>query len=67
MKAYSDLLQTLQELETELFVPRARKSNRVAQLLAEGFVEYGSSGRVYSRDEVISSLVSESCCAVEHK
>jgi hypothetical protein len=59
METNSDLLQTLQKLETELLVPCARKSNRVAQLLAEGFVEYGSSGHAYSRAEVISALVSE--------
>jgi len=60
MQAVEDLLLTLQQLEAELLAPSVRKSERVAQLLADNFVEYGSSGRVYARAEVISALMAES-------
>jgi hypothetical protein len=51
-----DLLQTLRALEAELLSPSAEKADRVARLLAEDFVEYGRSGRVHGRAEVISAL-----------
>jgi hypothetical protein len=54
-----DLLNTLRELEVELHDPSARGSEHAAQLLAESFVEFGSSGQVYSRAEVILLLASE--------
>jgi hypothetical protein len=59
-----DLLQTLQELEVELLTPSARKSDRVAQLLADGFVEYSSSGRIYDKAEVIFALACESAAEI---
>lgn len=41
--------------------PEVRQAaEEVAWLLAEGFVEFGSSGRVYSRDEIIEALRHES-------
>jgi hypothetical protein len=54
-----DLLNTLQKLEVELHDPSARASERAAQLLGESFVEFGSSGQVYSRAEILVLLASE--------
>lgn len=59
MHATEDLLRTLQQLETELLAPSVRKSERVASLLADNFVEYGSSGREYTKAEIISTLAAE--------
>ena len=53
-----DLLKRLQQLEVELHDSRARSSERAAQLLAENFVEFGSSGQVYSRAEMLILLAS---------
>lgn len=44
-------------LEEQLLRPEVRRSaEAVGDLLAEGFVEFGSSGRVYSREEVLEAL-----------
>ncbi|MBU2856391.1 nuclear transport factor 2 family protein [Acidithiobacillus ferrooxidans] len=47
-----------------------RKFERVSQLLAEGFFEFGSSGRTLSKEQIIASLHAESpvnCTATEFK
>jgi hypothetical protein len=49
----------LQELEESLLDPCVRKSERVSQLLAEDFVEFGSSGRVFTREQVVEALRTE--------
>lgn len=50
----------LRELEESLLRSSVRRdAERVAVLLAEEFCEFGSSGAVYTRDEIISSLQSE--------
>jgi len=50
-----------QMLEISLLCPEVRASkDAVSKLLAEGFVEFGSSGRIYDRDQVIDGLVQES-------
>lgn len=41
------LLETLRQLEMELHDPGVRASGRISQLLAEDFVEFGSSGQIY--------------------
>lgn len=64
MKNSDDLLNTLQQLEMELHDPRVRMSGRAAQLLSENFVEFGSSGHVYSRSEVLVLLESEAPPAI---
>lgn len=46
----------LAELELSLLQPRVRRSGRVAGLLAEDFVEFGSSGRVFNKAQIIASL-----------
>jgi hypothetical protein len=59
METASELLHTLRQLESELYSPSVRQSERVAELLADEFVEYGSSGRTYTKAQVIAALKSE--------
>ena len=55
------LLQTLQNLETELHLESTRRdSSRMAILLHPDFEEFGRSGRRYSRAEVLSEFASGS-------
>jgi hypothetical protein len=55
-----DVKQTLQDLEELLLVNTVRKNvQKVSSLLAPEFREYGSSGRSYSRAEIIDQLQSE--------
>ena len=50
----------LKNLEIDLLSPVIRHSpESVSALLAEGFQEFGSSGRVYSRPEIIAALQQE--------
>lgn len=51
--------QLLQELELCLLQPEVRKSGRVAELLAEGFIEIGSAGRARSREQILAALQDE--------
>ena len=56
-----DLLQTLQDLETELHLESTRRdASRMAILLHPDFEEFGRSGRRYSRAEVLSEFASAS-------
>ena len=55
----SSIEQQLQELELCLLQPTIRKSVRVAELLAEDFVEIGSSGQAHTREEIIAALQGE--------
>ena len=51
----------LQTLEEEMLQPDVRKTaTRLDALLAEGFIEFGSSGRVFNKQDIIDSLRSES-------
>lgn len=51
----------LRTLEEELLQPDVRKTaTRLDALLAEGFIEFGSSGRVFDKQSIIDSLRSES-------
>jgi hypothetical protein len=51
----------LRKLEEELLRPATRRdSEALAWLLADEFREFGSSGRVFTRREVIEALRSES-------
>ena len=48
-------------LEEQLLQPAVRKdATRLDALLAEGFIEFGSSGRVFDKQAIIDSLRSES-------
>jgi hypothetical protein len=50
--------------ELTLLRPAVRRDpNRVAALLTEDFFEIGASGRVWTRDEILDSLVSEAYSA----
>ena len=40
------LAAELKGLEEELLVPTVRKSTRLTELLADEFIEFGSSGRI---------------------
>jgi hypothetical protein len=51
----------LQELEERLLHPAVRHSaETVDNLLADNFIEFGSSGRIYNKQQVIESLQQES-------
>ncbi|MEM6255116.1 MAG: DUF4440 domain-containing protein [Cyanobacteria bacterium P01_D01_bin.156] len=53
------LLATLRELECELHQPECRRNrDRLAQLLAPDFREFGRSGATYTRDYQLMSLPS---------
>jgi glyoxylase I family protein len=54
-----DLAAHLEALERELLTPDARKSARVDELLADDFVEFGSSGRVYTKAAIVAALRGE--------
>lgn len=47
------------ELEESLLQPDVRKSTRVSELLADEFVEFGSSGRTFDKNQIIASLSEE--------
>jgi hypothetical protein len=52
--------ELIRRLEEELLLPEVRKSEaRVAALLAEEFVEIGSSGRIYDKQQIINRLQQE--------
>lgn len=51
----------LRKLETDLLQPEFRHSaEALSSLLAEDFCEFGSSGRIYTRQEIIDRLATES-------
>lgn len=51
----------LRTLEEELLQPDVRKNTtRLNALLADEFIEFGSSGRVFNKQEIIDSLTSGS-------
>ena len=54
------LSQHLQELEASLLLPEIRKSERLVDLLADNFVEFGSSGRTYTKADLVATLQAES-------
>jgi hypothetical protein len=50
----------LRDLEEELLKPEVRRSaDDVARLLADEFIEFGSSGRIFNKSQVIRSLQQE--------
>ena len=49
--------EILRQLEERLLQPDVRKSpDAVGELLADEFVEFGSSGRVFNKQQIIESL-----------
>ncbi|NEQ28145.1 MAG: nuclear transport factor 2 family protein [Microcoleus sp. SIO2G3] len=54
------LLSTLHELECELHQPKCRGDReRLVQLLAPDFKEFGRSGAAYTRDDTLAMLPTE--------
>lgn len=54
------LLATLQHLEERLLRPELRSSAKeVADLLADDFIEFGRSGRIYDKPQTVEALASE--------
>jgi hypothetical protein len=55
-----DNRQLLEDLERELLQSSTRKNAaRVADLLADNFREFGTSGKAYNKSEIIAHLQSE--------
>lgn len=54
------LARHLQALEESLLQPDVRKSQTLVELLADEFVEFGSSGRTYSKTDLVVTLQAES-------
>ena len=60
MSAAPTINTELRHLEEELLQPEARRSTeRLSALLADDFMEFGSSGRVYNKEQVIAALSTE--------
>lgn len=53
------LLRHLRGLEEALLRPGVRKSSQPVTLLAEQFVEFGSSGRIYTKGDLVALLQDE--------
>lgn len=51
----------LRSLEEQLLQPEIRKSERAGDLLADEFIEFGSSGRIFDKRSTIASLQQEQC------
>jgi len=58
-------IQLLRDLEMALLDPGVRKSERVEELLALEFVEFGSSGHIWTRAETLTRLREESPVQVQ--
>ena len=55
-----ELAETLRSLEERLLSPEVRGvPARVAELLDEGFVEFGRSGRIYDKPGTLAALAAE--------
>jgi hypothetical protein len=60
-----NLLQELCELEVALHQPGVRRDrSRLGELLHESFLEFGRSGRVYRKADILASLPREQAAAI---
>lgn len=50
----------LRALEESLLQPDMRKSKQLVALLADDFIEFGTSGRIYTKADVVAALQAES-------
>lgn len=50
----------LRELEESLLQPDVRKSRRLVALIADDFLEFGTFGRVYTKEDLVALLQAES-------
>ncbi len=53
------LSQHLRRLEESLLQPDVRKSDELVALLTDDFVEFASSGRVYTKADLVAALQAE--------
>ena len=56
MRDNSSLEQHLRQLEEQLLSPSGEVSVEPAALLADEFVEFGSSGKVYDKEQTVQTL-----------
>jgi len=54
------LIQHLRQLEESLLQPDVRKSRTLIELLADEFIEFSSSGRIYNKADLVEALQAES-------
>lgn len=60
LKTHDDLCAHLKACEQALLDPAVRRDRgRVSELLAEDFLEFGSSGRVWTREQILELLETE--------
>lgn len=64
MPSSATVERLLEDLERLLLTPHARKSSRVSDLLAEEFVEFGSSGSQYDKAQVVAALQGEDAAEI---
>ena len=57
--AAESLSRHLRELEESLLQPDVRKSKELVALLSDDFVEFGSSGRIYTKQDLVAVLQAE--------
>ena len=61
-----ELEQWLHDAEESLLQPEIRRSaDRIAALLAEEFVEFASSGKIYTKHQVITAIQHEESVPIE--
>lgn len=61
MSAINPDLEFFRDLEVKLHHPEVRRSpDAVRALLADEFIEFGSSGRVYNKASIVEALAGES-------
>ena len=59
-------LAAVEALERRLLEPDVRSSReRLEELLAEDFIEFGSSGRVWTREEIVADLLTVASSNIE--
>ena len=60
-KTEPDVLAShLRKLEESLLQPDVRKSKQLVALLADEFIEFGTSGRIYTKEDLVAVLQAES-------
>src|SRR5262245_36436701 len=65
MKSRTKEIATIKRLEMRLQLPSVRSSRReLAQLLADDFLEFGSSGQTYDKPRVIKAIIEDPTSAL---
>jgi hypothetical protein len=65
MNEQQSIEQRLVQWELDLLQPEVRRSETVSRLLADDFIEFGTSGRVFTKAEIVASLQAESPVTLE--